>query len=878
MEHLNLPSRIFMYSICASIEYDLKKHILKYCGENIDFTSEMREKAIQRLNSQEERSDENLLNMLDLSDYILILSGHPMKYKLNNSNISKINRYFSKVIPIRNRVMHIRPLELGDKSTLQEIMENIDKDIIFIDWKEVKKNREILINNPEELLIKFKPNRFADHYYHNLPEPEFDDTGYIGRKKEQAEIKDLLLQDKYPVISIIGNGGIGKTAIVVKILYELIDEVSNPYEAIIWISLKTRTLSNGDFIEIKDSIQTTAQLIKKTEKNMIFDEKISAEENVLKFMENFKTLLVIDNLETINDEEINTFIKKIPKESRVLITSRTGLGELECRYKLEGMNKKDAIQYYRELSKYYGLKLHEKTDTDINAIVENVLYSNPLSIKWYITGVYNGIREEEIQNNKNELIEFCMSNVYEKLTNESKEILRLFQIEDYEMSYGEIAYYIEADEIAMKKAINELISTNMVTLKDRCYQINMMAKDYLQMIQTIDVEFINDITSKKRKLNGMLQNITVKKQNLKLNPSAILYDFNDKDKKIAAIYLENALEYGKNKDIDNALKFVNKAEEIAPNYFECYKVKAFLNANFNNLLEAIKNYQIAITKCKTNLEFATVYYVYASFYTVVMNDNQKAYELIVLANNYLKDDIEINLQKARILSRLGRFQEAEEILLKINYKDIETDKIRNIRAKAIGDLYRLWSEIYEPRDEIQKLDKLKKGINGLLELETIGKIDKKTYATLLALLKELSYMFYNEEALKLLLKTLSENFSQLKSLTGNDMKYIEKVITSHKNEMDRNIYNELSKYVIDYKKMSSNILDSNKGIVTYISNRYGFISNAMNKSIYFSKNNVKNPIEVGDIVVFDTYTNSRGMGAMNIKKVEEKINDFCEEE
>lgn len=867
MEHLNLPSRIFMYSICASIEYDLKRHILRYCGENIDFTTEMVEKATQRLNSKEEQTDENLLNMLDLSDFILLLSNNPIKYKLNNENILKINKYFTKVIPIRNRVMHIRPLELGDKATLQEIMENIDKDISFIKWEEVKKNRKILIDNPEELIISFKPNRFTDNYYHNLPEPEFDDTGYIGRKKEQAEIKDLLLQDKYPVISIIGNGGIGKTAIVVKILYELIDEALNPYEAIIWISLKTRTLSNGDFIEIEDSIKTTAQLIKNTEKNMVFDEKNSAEENVLKFMESFKTLLVIDNLETINDEEINKFIKKIPKKSRVLITSRTGLGELECRYKLEGMNKKDAIQYYRELSKYYGLKLHEKTDTDINAIVENLLYSNPLSIKWYITGVYNGIREEEIQNNKNELIEFCMSNVYEKLRNESKEILRLFQIEDYEMSYGEITYYIDSDEIALKKAINELISTNMITLKDKCYHINMMAKDYLQMVQTIDTEFINDITSKKRKLNGMLQNITVKKQNLKLDPSAILYDFNDKDKRIAAIYLEKALEYGKNRDIDNALKYVNKAEEIAPNYFECYKVKAFLNANFNNLLEAIKNYQIAIKKCTTDLEFATVYYVYASFYTVVMNDNQKAYDLINLASNYLENDVEIKLQKARILSRLGRFQESEEILLKINYKDIESDKIRNIRAKALGDLYRLWSEIYESRDEIQKYDKLKNGICGILELKSIGKIDKKTYATLLALLKELSYMFYNEDALRLLLKTLSENFSQLKSLTGNDMKYIEKVITSHKNEIDTDIYNQLSKYVIDYKKMSNNILDSNKGIVTYISGRYGFISNAMNKSIYFTKNNVKNSIEVGDIVSFDTYTNDKGVGAMNVMKI-----------
>ena len=874
MEHLNLPSRIFMYSICASIEYDLKVHILSYCEGKINFSQGMIDKAYQRLNSKDEKNDENILNMLDLSDYICILVDNPVKYKLNNSNVAKIIKYFEKIIPIRNRVMHIKPLELGDKATLQEVMEGIDKDIKFINWVEVIKNRKLLDNSPEELLIKFKPNKFNDNYYHNLPEAEFDDTGYIGRKKERAEIKELLLQDKYPVISIIGNGGIGKTAIIVKTLYDLIDDASNPYEAIIWISLKARTLSNGDFVEIKDSIKTTTEFIKNAEKEVVMNENLSAEDNILNFMKTFKTLLVIDNLETINDQEINTFIKKIPKESRVLITSRTGLGELECRYKLEGMNKKDAIQYYRELSKYYGLKLHNKTDEDISLIVEKVLYSNPLSIKWYITGVYNGIREEEIQNNKESLIEFCMSNVYDKLSDESKEILRLFQIEDYEMSYGEISYYIDGEEIAMKKAINELSATNMITLKDGCYQINMMAKDYLRIIQKIDSEFMNVIKDKRLKLNGMLQNITVKKENSKLNPGTISYDYNDKDQKIAAIYLYKALEYGKERDSENALKFVNKAEEIAPNFSECYKVKAFLYANFDNLSEAIKNYQIAVNKCKTDLEFSTVYYAYASFYTVVMNDNQKALELIKLAENYMKDDIEISLQKARILSRLGRFQESEDILIKTDYKNINADKIRNVRAKAIGDLYRLWSEIYGYRDDDQKLDKLKKGINGVIELNNVGNIDKKTYATLLELLKELSYMFYNNDAMKLLLQVLSEYKSQLKSLTGNTMKSIEKIILSHKNEINSDIYKELEKIVIDYNRIARKIESVNKGIVAYINDKYGFISNSTNKSIFFIRNNLKENVNVGDIVKFDSYVSSKGIGAMNIRKTGENLMDF----
>ena len=89
MEHLNLPSRIFMYSICASIEYDLKAHILAYCEEKIDFSKEMIDKAYQRLNKNDEKNDENILNMLDLSDYINIL----ITFIFNGNNIIKSSKY-----------------------------------------------------------------------------------------------------------------------------------------------------------------------------------------------------------------------------------------------------------------------------------------------------------------------------------------------------------------------------------------------------------------------------------------------------------------------------------------------------------------------------------------------------------------------------------------------------------------------------------------------------------------------------------------------------------------------------------------------------------------------------------------------------------------
>ena len=60
-------------------------------------------------------------------------------------------------------------------------------------------------------------------------------------------------------------------------------------------------------------------------------------------MKEFKTLLVLDNLESINSESIREFLFDIPQGSKILTTSRIGIGEFEARHVLEGFNKKERV-------------------------------------------------------------------------------------------------------------------------------------------------------------------------------------------------------------------------------------------------------------------------------------------------------------------------------------------------------------------------------------------------------------------------------------------------------------------------------------------------------------------------------------------------------
>lgn len=868
MEKFNLNTRLEMYAICSSIEYDIKNFIID-AKSSIMFNQAMLEKAKSR--DKECGDDQNkILDQLDLSDYIDIIISCPYEYGINNEKVDMIKKIFSKLIPVRNRVMHTKPLEIGDRALLIEIMTILPDNVLWINWNELLSVKKSIENGDNYLLSK--QYKFIKEYtpkvFHNLPMPEFDDTGYVGRKEDIKEITTRILNKTNQVISIVGNGGMGKTAIAVKVLYDLLENVNNFYEAIIWITLKTKTLSNGEFIEIKNSICSSEEIFEFGNRVININNNKKPMDFILEFMKEFNVLLVLDNLETINTGDIKEFLRNIPENSKILITSRHGIGEYEIRETLKEMNKVDSIRYYRELSKYFGLDLHNEEDDKIYAIINNNLYNNPLSIKWYITGIHNGLSDKQLLASKNELISFCVSNIYEKLSDTAKDILKIFLVTATSLSFGEIEYYIEKEVDEIKRAINELLTTYMIQYSKNNYVLNDMAKDYISMKYPPENDFMKQIYEKRKHLMIMLQEVRQYNVIAPFNPNTIASKLDTIDKQLTAFHLIKALKYGKEKNWDKVNDEINKAMEIEPDFYETYKIKAFLEAENGELYKAKNDYDIALSKCMDDKEKAYILYLYSLFNTTKMQCMDKAFELLCEAEKLYPNRTEIILEKVRVYSIMGNYDEAERCWHNVN--DLEQNpsmRTKNIMALRYLDLIRRKAQSMSERDNKEKYIIIK---NGVEILDNIEEIDDKTMNMLLRIISDLSYFYYDNEAMSLVDRILNKYSFSLSRVSADIKAKTMKKFIIHKDEIAPDIYSSIIGKLYNYKLDIDRIIDNNKGIVVKLRNGYGFISNkshGLNNGLFFAMTNAYDDIIVGDIVEFQLYNNSKGIAAKKLQRI-----------
>ncbi len=655
--------RNILFEIISSIELDLRSFIIEH---NIDFF-QYNQTIIERIANENGNTDESFakdfgIHYLDFGDYIQIIAKFLKENHLDNSIIQKLQ----ELVAIRNRVMHSRPLLSEDIDKAESFVEKYAKPNSFISFSNVKESVKKINKNPE--LFFDKTPDFSSFYIpksveNNLPMVDYDDTGFVGREEKKKQLLKKI-NSSYPVISVIGVGGIGKTATVLSCIYDQIDDNDFPFEKVLWVTLKTKSLQDGEFKELKNSIASFRECILNNE--ILNRNGVSIIDDLLFYMTAYKTLLILDNLETINTDEVKELFENLPNGSKILITSRIGIGEYETRFELGQFDENEALYYFRRLVKTYDVKVLAKTaDSTAKQYVKKLFYS-PLCIKWFVINVGKGNDPEIVANNNDDVIEFCLSNVYEKLSDFAKRVLKIIFISKKSCSLAEIIYVGGQDENTYKntiQAINELKRCNFIEQTDYgIFSIPEFSNLYLkEKINRSTNEYI-EIEKKINQLKGLVENIE-KNPNIADDKPYSLYPISSVEK-IATIYMFNFINSYNAGDIKNMDTLFDVATKAAPRFSDLYKVAGFYYGKMHIKEKAEECFKLAL-EYATKQQLSVIQCAYAVFLMSELQDYESALELLETAKDNEPDNPRILSQYGRALKFNKKYQDAITIFSNI---------------------------------------------------------------------------------------------------------------------------------------------------------------------------------------------------------------------
>lgn len=181
---------------------------------------------------------------------------------------------------------------------------------------------------------------------HNLPSLQ----PFFGREEELKKIADALDPESRTWGALIdGPGGMGKTSLAVRAAY---DASADAFERIAFVSLKSRELDDDGVRDLSGFlISGLAELLNELAKELGHADIAKPVENerprmLLDALRGTKTLLILDNLESLLKKErdtVFTFVKKLPPGCKAILTSRGRIGSGAEELILEKLSEEAAL-------------------------------------------------------------------------------------------------------------------------------------------------------------------------------------------------------------------------------------------------------------------------------------------------------------------------------------------------------------------------------------------------------------------------------------------------------------------------------------------------------------------------------------------------------
>ncbi|MFI5608831.1 NB-ARC domain-containing protein [Amycolatopsis sp. NPDC051903] len=724
-------TRARLYVLIDAFEADMRQILDSYILDHLEEEEAVGnsfDRASQRRADDPLGDNTSITAFLDLQECYDILNKNRDSLPADVGRELKDNTIaVNSMVPVRNRVMHGRPLVVGDPETALSAC----RAFVTRYWSRVKEViRQLEVDSAWQPVIK-EQDRTADRVLHNLPLPEYDETGLIGRSDLSKDVKRRLMRRREPIVTLVGEGGIGKTALALDVAYQLVEDPECPYECILWVSLKTERLTASGVVSIAGAVRdlTGAAGLLGGALDSSFTGGVK---ELAEAIEGIPTLLIVDNLETVTGDEVSTLYDSLPDSVNFLFTSRVGIGQLERRVTVGPLAGKDANFLFRNFAKARGVqRLARSQERTISDTVKR-LRSSPLAIRWYIMAVEAGQQPNLALADQSVLLDFCIRSVYDKMSQEARQILAMLYALDRVVLFDELAILADTPVDSLRGSVQQLLRGSMVVeetdgsdpLISRI-TLTESARNFLRAVSPPQSTLVESTLRREREFRRSDERRRADAKSRQLAPNVVRVR-GSADVPVAHL-LREALSASKRDSFKVATEITARARSLNPEYWEVDRVEAFIFSAAGYVDKATAMYRNALRNARNAGDeegIAVVSYFFSGHLSRRANEPEQALDYANDAHKHFNSP-ETGQELGKLLFWLGRFEESQHLLEDAIEKS--AGRTRLIAMTALVDSWKRWSEelLSNQRRPMEALDKAYTGFHiGMREI-SLGTYDKR---------------------------------------------------------------------------------------------------------------------------------------------------------